>query len=193
MNILKNPISAAAVALMVGTVPAASFAQSLTANQTQQAEAADLLAELATEDLPTWKSVENKLLRIWSRSGSDTADLMLKRGQDLIDEEEYLTALEHLTALTDHAPDFAEGWHARATAFFHLEEFGLAIEDIFRALALNPNHFGALTGLGIMQEEMGNPERALLALEKAQELNPHREEVNQAIERLQLAIGRSTL
>ncbi|MEO0913072.1 MAG: tetratricopeptide repeat protein [Pseudomonadota bacterium] len=182
-----------AVALILALLPLAAPAQSLSALAEDEAEAEALLAELATAPLPTWESVENKILRIWSRSGSDTADLMLQRGQDLIEEEEFLTAVEHLTALTDHAPDFAEGWHARATAFFHLEEYGLAIEDIFRTLALNPHHFGALTGLGIMQEEMGQPERALLAFEKAQALNPHREQINQAIERLRIEIGRSTL
>lgn len=186
-------MSCLAVALILGLMAGPGFAQSLSARAEDKAEAAELLAELGSETLPTWEAVENKLLRMWSRSGSDTADLMLQRGQDLIDEEKFLTALEHLTALTDHVPDFAEGWHARATAFFHLEEYGLAVDDIFRTLALNPDHFGALTGLGIIQEELGHPERALMAFEKAREINPHREQINQAIERLRLEIGRSTL
>ena len=57
-------------------------------------------------------------------------------------------AIEHLTALTDHAPDFAEGWHARATAYFRAVLLGPAMDDLQRALVLNPDNFDAVFGLG---------------------------------------------
>jgi len=76
-------------------------------------------------------------------------DLLLQRGQDALEEENYQAAIEHFTALTDHAPQFAEAWNMRATAFFLIDEYGLSIEDISRTLALNPKHFGALSGCGI--------------------------------------------
>ena len=56
-------------------------------------------------------------------------------------------AIEHFTALIDHAPDFAEGWNARATAYYQTGDFGPSIADIGQVLTLNPRHFGALVGL----------------------------------------------
>jgi len=152
-----------------------------------------LLDELATPDLATWEAVEDEIMTLWSRSGSDTADLMLVRARDLIEIEDYETAIEHLTALTDHAPDFAEGWHLRATAFYSVGEHGLALDDLRRALALNPDHFGALTGVGIVMEELGNYEGALAALKLAIALNPHRETITNSLARVQERVGESTL
>jgi len=73
----------------------------------------------------------------------------------------------------------------RATAFFLIDELGLAVEDISRTLALNPNHFGALNGLGVVLEQMGDDKNALLAYRAAYEINPHRENLIEAIERLE--------
>jgi len=120
-----------------------------------------------------------------SRSGSVAMDLLLQRGQDALEEENYQAAIEHFTALTDHAPQFAEAWNMRATAFFLIDEYGLSIEDISRTLALNPKHFGALSGLGVILEQIGDNENALLAYRAAYEINPHRENLTEAISRLE--------
>ena len=62
-----------------------------------------------------------------------------------------------------------------------------------RALALNPNHFSALSGLGIILEDAGDYEAALAAMEQAQAINPHREMIRDAIDRLNHRLGRATL
>jgi len=144
-----------------------------------------LLEELARPDLEDWERQEDRVIAHWSKSGSIAMDLLLKRGRDAMEEDNYNVALEHFTALTDHAPDFAEGWNMRATAFFLLDEYGLAIEDIGRALALNPRHFGALNGLGVILEQLEDTKNALLAYRAAYEINPHRKSLIEAIERLE--------
>ena len=171
----------------------AASAQSLSILAEREAELGVLMQDLATPDLPTWESTEGKIIAIWSRSGSDTADLLLQRGQEAIEAEDYRTAVEHLTALTDHAPAFAEGWHARATAFYSMEEFGLALADLRQALALNPQHFGAMTGMGIVLTELGQPELALKILREARALNPNRENIQDHIKRIRRLIGDITL
>ena len=130
---------------------------------------------------------------LWSRSGSATADYLLSRGQAALAEGDFEAAYEHLTALTDHAPDFAEGWNARATMFFQTNRYGPSIADIQRVLALEPRHFGALMGLGFMLEEMEMPQDALRALEAARAIHPHREEIRDAIDRIERAMGGQTL
>lgn len=148
-----------------------------------------LLGELAEPDRPDWEQIEAEIIRLWTRSGSDAMDLLLRRGNEAMEAENYELALEHFGALTDHAPAFAEGWNARATAYFLLGEYALAMADIERALALNPNHFGALSGLGYIFDRTGDPAMALKALRAAEALNPNREDLQRTIARLEQQMG----
>lgn len=94
-------------------------------------------------------------------------------------------AIEHFTALIDHAPDFAEAYNARATAYYQTGDLGPSVADIAKALDLNPRHFGALSGLGMIFEEIGRPEKALEAYRAALSVNPHLSEVNESVQRLE--------
>ncbi len=116
-------------------------------------------------------------------------DYLLQRAQKAMEAEDWDAALEHLTALTDHAPDFAEGFHARATAYFRKGLYGPAIEDIGRTLSLNPNHYNALTGLAVIFEELQMGQQALELYRMVNAMNPHREETRAAEERLQQSHG----
>ena len=144
-----------------------------------------LLRELRKPDQPGWQQIEEAILAEWSKSGSAAMDLLLCRGQKALGAGDHATAIDHLTALTDHAPGFAEGWNARATAFFHADRYGEALEDIERVLALEPRHFGALTGLAIILEQIGYPKDALDAWRAVEAIHPHQPDVKEAIERLQ--------
>ena len=158
-----------------------------------QAEIDRLMAELAKPEQPGWRQIEDAIALEWSKSGSAAMDLLLQRGRDALEEGEIETALQHLRALTDHAPDFAEGWNTRATAHFRAERYGLAIEDISRALALEPRHFGAMIGLATILREVGREEEALAVLRRVHALNPHRDNVTEGIERLSQRLDGETL
>ena len=134
-----------------------------------------------------------EILERWTHSGSATLDLLLRRGTDAIEEGDYARAVAHLTALTDHAPEFAEGWNQRATAFYLMGEYGAALADIEQVLILEPRHFGALAGLGIILEELGDSAGALKALTAARQVYAAEENVNGAIERLELETGERAL
>ena len=150
----------------------------------QGEEVDELLSRLADPDLRHWQQIERDIIRIWSRSGSQAMDLLLRRGRTALLEGDIDTALEHLTALTDHAPDFAEGWFTRARAYSEAERYGLAMADLQRALAHNPRHFGALTGVGTIFEQLGDLEQAHDAFAAAHEIHPHRPRIKAALERL---------
>ncbi len=121
----------------------------------------------------------------WSKSGSDAMDLLLQRGRDAMAAGDATLAVQHLTALVDHAPDFAEGWNARATAYYQLGQFGPSVSDIARTLTLNPRHFGALSGLGTIFEELGAPDKAVEAYQAALDINPFASGAADAIARIQ--------
>ncbi|MEM8554360.1 MAG: tetratricopeptide repeat protein [Pseudomonadota bacterium] len=174
-----NPMRLFKPLLPVLVCSVASLAQA----QTQELD--DLFAELQQPDLATWENVETQIWLEWSKSGSAAMDMLLQRGRDAIEAEDYETAVEHLSALIDHAPQFAEGYNARATAYYHLERFGQSIADIQQTLALNPRHFGALAGLASMLEQLGRDRDALSIYRAAHAIHPHRPNVEDSIERLE--------
>ncbi|MEM8579014.1 MAG: tetratricopeptide repeat protein [Pseudomonadota bacterium] len=152
----------------------------------------DLMAQLRAAEPAAATRLAREIELEWSRSGSTALNMLLERGRDALEDEEYVTAVGHLTALTDHAPMFAEGWHSRARAYFALELYGPAIEDLGQALQLNPDHFQALYGLGVMFTEIGEPLRAEDAFRRALDLHPHFEEAQDALKRLERqGIGRT--
>jgi tetratricopeptide (TPR) repeat protein len=153
-----------------------------------QSTADDFLDRLADPELRNWDVVEQEVYQRWSISGSATADYLLRRGRAAMAAEDYAAAYDHLTALTDHAPEFAEGWNARATMFFEQQMFGPAIADLQRVLALEPRHFGALAGLGIMLQDMGNSDAALRALEAAHAIHPNNPDIDRLLNGLRVQL-----
>lgn len=155
----------------------------------QTARLDGLFEDLKTADKDEAARIEREIVNDWSKSGSPAMDLLLQRGQDAMMAGDYGTAIEHLTALTDHAPDFAEGWNALATAYYMQGQFGPAIDDIARTLTLNPRHFGALVGLGRIFQDLGQPEKALEVYRAALAIHPHLTSVLQAVEALEKETG----
>lgn len=143
-----------------------------------------LFARLADPDEPDARQVAADIRRHWAQSGSATLDLLLRRGRDAIAEGDLVAAVEHFTALTDYAPDFAEAWHGRATAFFLMDRPGVALGDLRHTLALEPRHFEAWAGIGVILQGLDRPEAAYEAFERSLTINPHAPAIAEAIERL---------
>jgi tetratricopeptide (TPR) repeat protein len=145
----------------------------------------ELLQQLREASETDAKRLERELALIWDRSGSPSMDLLLKRGREALEAEDNARAIEHFSALTDHAPDFAEGWHARATAYYRAGLYGPALDDLQHALTLNPNNYNALFGLGVMFQEFGDLRRAAEAFDRVLDINPHHEGATEARKRLE--------
>lgn len=178
MTVRPSIINFVVAALLCG-IPVVASAQSTVD---------DFLDRLANPDLRNWEVVEQEVFQRWQISGSATADYLLRRGLAALEAEDFEAAYDHLTALTDHAPDFAEGWNARATLFHRMGMFGPAIADVQRALALEPRHFGALAGLGIMLEDMGQTARALEAYEAAHAIHPNQPDIERLRSQLRVRL-----
>jgi len=171
---LHNHIVAAFVLILLSCLPVAA----------QTAKLDELFARLQKADEADAVQIESDIWLEWSKSGSAAMDLLLQRGQEAMNNGQPDIAVQHLTALVDHAPDFAEGWNARATAYYNAGLLGPSIHDIGRTLELNPRHFGALSGLAMIFEELKRPEKALEVYRKVLEIDPHAEGVPDAITRL---------
>ena len=153
----------------------------------------ELFSELKQPGRADWQKIEGEINRIWAQSGSPSMDLLLSRGNAALEAEDFPAAVEHFSALIDHAPDFAEGWNGRATAYYLMGEYGLSIADVEHVLALNPRHYGAMAGFAFMLESMDRPEAALGVLRAVQALNPNRPDVNEAVIRLGKMTGDAEL
>jgi len=174
--------------LLLGSMALAQSDDSASIPSEQSANQELLLTKLLNANPDEAKTIARDIERLWARSGSASADLLLKRGRDALNAKKIGTAIEHLTALTDHAPDFAEGWHMRASAYFHEELYGPAIADLEKTLALNPNHFEAIRGLAAIFEQLGDPKRAYEAYTQVLTIHPHHASVLEALERLESVV-----
>ena len=143
-----------------------------------------LFARLEQADSGEWKRIQTEIWRAWSNSGSPSMDLLLHRAEEAIEAGEPEVALRFLDDLVRLAPDFAEGWNKRATVYFMLGEYGRAVADIERALALEPRHFGALSGLAMILERLGDKKGAYQAYKEALAVHPNLPGAKKAVERL---------
>lgn len=148
-----------------------------------------LFAQLKQADDSNWQALERVIQTRWAQSGSASVDLLYERAKSAIEAKDLTTAFGHLTALTDHAPDFAEGWHLQATAYFRAERFGLALDSLRRALALEPRHFDALEGVAVVLEVLDEPERALGIYREVLAIHPQNPDVKEAVTRLTDSLG----
>ncbi len=153
----------------------------------------DLFMQLADPANTSWEAALNQIQTEWSKSGSPAIDLLLMRGRRAMEEGDLPAAIEHLTALTDQAPDFAEGWNARATAYYLSGLYGPSIFDIEQVLRLEPRHFGAMSGLGLILQEIGRTDDAISAFKASLAIHPHQYGISQALEKLEQAASGTEL
>jgi tetratricopeptide (TPR) repeat protein len=137
------------------------------------------------EDPAARQRVARDIRRIWMDSGSDTVDLLMARAGSAIQAEDHGLALDLLDVVVVLEPSFAEGWNRRATVHYMKEDFGKSLVDIERTLALEPRHWGALSGLAIIQRRLGFDEQALSTFRRALEIHPGLENASEAVESLE--------
>jgi tetratricopeptide (TPR) repeat protein len=106
----------------------------------------------------------------------------MARGQQALSIGDFEDALEAFTEVTLRAPDFAEGWNRRATLYYLMGRYQESIADVYETLKLEPRHFGALSGMGLIYTALADEETALIWFEKALEVNPHMAGVRYRVE-----------
>ena len=129
-------------------------------------------------------AVEQLIWRVWLEADDGAVDRLMTQGLRAMQEQRYAAALQAFDLLVEQAPDFAEGWNKRATVHFLMGDWNASVRDIQRTLALEPRHFGALFGLGMIYDALEQPEAALRSFEATLALNPHSASTRQRIEQL---------
>jgi tetratricopeptide (TPR) repeat protein len=138
----------------------------------------------AAPDDASAKLIEQRIWAQWMVSKSDTTNLLMSRVKKAVDGKDLDLAMQLLDLVVELNPDYVEGWNRRATLHYMRKEFGQSLTDIRRVLALEPRHFGALTGLGLILREVGEEKEALEAFRKALAVHPHLDKVPDMVKSL---------
>lgn len=107
-------------------------------------------ALLNAENFNAGQTIEQRIWQLWTDSGNSTVNSMMRNGIEAMERGEFDLATSQFDAIVALAPNFAEGWNKRATIHYLQNRLVESMRDIHRTLALEPRHFGALSGMGLI-------------------------------------------
>jgi len=137
-----------------------------------------LFAKLkAAQGVEEGRAIERDIVHLWLQSGDAEVDKLMGYAIAAMNIQAYTLALNYLDTVVVTKPDYAEGWNKRATVYFMVDRLEDSIADIERTLALEPRHFGALAGLGMIMVKLGDKKRAIEAFKAALAIDPNLEDV----------------
>ena len=135
-------------------------------------------------DAETAKAIETRIWALWMVSRSDTANLLMTRVRTAVEAKDVDLAITLLDAIVKIKPDYVEAWNRRATIYYMKKDYGHALADIGQVLKREPRHFGALSGLGIILQEIGDEKHALDVFRRALAIHPHLERIPDLVKKL---------
>jgi tetratricopeptide (TPR) repeat protein len=153
-----------------------------------------LFTDLKSADTePSARAIEAEIWSIWTRSSNDIINGLMTQATQELAIGNADAALEIFTQIIHDAPAFAEAWNKRATTLYLMGRFPESIADIDHVLALEPRHFGALSGLAMCDAELHRTQHALDSLRRAQAIDPYLRGAKENIELLRKQIARESI
>lgn len=130
------------------------------------------------------RGIEAAIWQLWIENKDRAVADAMERGTTSMQRGDLNEALEAFDAVTRSAPNFAEGWNKRATVLYLMRDFDGSVRDIAKTLKLEPRHFGALSGLGLINAAIGRTDAAIKAYEKALSIHPQQSNLRRTVKRL---------
>ena len=121
----------------------------------------------AAPDEESAKAIEERIWAVWVISRSDTTNLLMTRVRTAVEQQDTDLAIKLLDAVIKIKPDYIEAWNRRATLYYMKKDYGHALADIREVLKREPRHFGALSGLGLILQDIGDDKQALEVYRRA--------------------------
>jgi tetratricopeptide (TPR) repeat protein len=116
--------------------------------------------------------IEKKIWEIWMTHKDTKINSRMVLGVQLMKNNKFSASINVFSSIINKAPNFSEAWNKRATVRFLMGNLSGSIRDINKVLLLEPRHFGAISGLGVIFRTIGEPEKALKAFRKIKEIYP---------------------
>ena len=134
------------------------------------------------------KPIEEKLAGLYRVSGSPSIDMLMTRLRIAVAASDKAAAKKLISAVTNIAPRYAEGWRTRAALETAAGDDAAAMVSLQKAVQINPRHFMAMVELGDMLQEYGDKAQALKLYRQAAALNPQMEGAERRIRELTRAV-----
>ncbi len=187
------PSQAPAAAPKSGVAEAKRLKQALTPKPAPEAMRKQMLDALFVRlrnasDPGDAQRIAASIERVWLQSDSDTANLLMQRATVSMQARQYPLALLLFDKLVALEPDWAEAWNQRATTRLLAGDTDGAMADINQVMKLEPRHFGALAGMGMILQAAGLDKRALEIFKKALGIYPLEPNIQKLVERLTLEV-----
>jgi len=129
--------------------------------------------------------ITHEIWQRWTANSDPDVSQLMQIGIRALNYSTYRKALRSFDRVIEMAPEFAEGWNKRATLYYHIKEYRRSIDDIKETLRLEPRHFGAWSGLGLVSIAQENYSGALAAFKKALSINPHIPNIRRYVQKLE--------
>lgn len=127
----------------------------------------------ATDDSSEARRLEQLIWSIWLEANDQEHNALMQGGTFLMNSGNLPGAAAAFSRIIEARPEFAEGWNKRATVYYLMGRFDESIADCVKTLELEPRHFGALSGLGLIHSALDDPATALHWFREALKHNPH--------------------
>lgn len=189
MSHFFNRVGAIELLLMVALfAPAIGYP-----DQTDQRLGALFETLRSSQDQAELLETESAIWDIWYDSGDAEVDELMLQAAELERVGELAAAEEIYSAVIETLPDFSEGWNRRATVRYYQRDLDGSLEDIEQTLRLEPRHFGAIWGLGMILGSKRDFQRAILAFERLLEIKPNASDAPRRIELLKQELARESV
>jgi tetratricopeptide (TPR) repeat protein len=139
------------------------------------------------------QETESNIWQIWYESGQQDIDQLMEQASKVAQTGDLNRAESIYTDVIEMAPEFSEGWNRRATIRYYRNNYEGSLEDIHRTLVLEPRHFGAVWGLGMILGWQRNFDDAITAFERLLEIKPHASDARPRIEILKQELAKSAV
>jgi tetratricopeptide (TPR) repeat protein len=140
--------------------------------------------KVAPDDV-TAKAIEQRIWALWISTRSDTTTLLMSRVQTAIEQNDFDLAIKLLDAIIKIKPKYVEAWNRRATIYYMKKDYGRSLADIREVLRREPRHFGALSGLGLIMQDIGDDKQALEVYRRALAIYPRLQRIPDIVKSLQ--------
>ena len=140
------------------------------------------------------KKIVNNIQEAWINSHKDLSEKQLmSQALSSMDNGNLTKAEKELTELIQKNPDFVEAWNKRATVRFFNGDLAGSETDVFEVLSREPRHFGAISGLAMINVHVGALEEAVKAYEMLLDIHPHARDAKRYLPHLKKKIGQHDL
>ena len=130
------------------------------------------------------KAIEDRIWALWAISRSDTTNLLMLRVKTALEAHDTDLAIKLLDSVVKIKPDYLEAWNRRATIYYLKKDYGRALADIREVLKREPRHFGALSGLGLILQDLGDDKQALEVYRRALAVYPRLQRIPDVVKTL---------